>query len=81
MGVVDQNAVSEDWALTLDGKHVHLVLSERELNASDMSDSADGNISVTVDMLDLDASIPAGMIDGAQVAVIEVSGKHIRTCR
>ena len=75
MGVLDQNAVPEDWALMLDSNHVHLVLSERELNASDMSDGADGNVSVTLDMLELDAPIPAGMFDGAHIAVVEVSGE------
>ena len=42
VGVFDQNAVPDDWALMLDSNHVHLVLSERELNASDMSDGTEG---------------------------------------
>ena len=73
VGVLDQNSVPEDWALMLDSNHVHLVLSERELNASDMSEGTEGNISVTLDMLELDATMPTGMLDGAHIAVVEVS--------
>ena len=75
VGIVDHNNTGmEDWALTLDDNHVHLMLSEHELNASELSESVDNALSVTLNMIELDSPIPSDMLKQARVAVIEVSG-------
>lgn len=73
MGIFDHNKPgSEDWALSLDVNHIHLILSEKELTASQLSDSDEGTMSLTLDMLDLESPIPVDLLKNSQIAVIEV---------
>jgi pilus assembly protein CpaE len=74
VGIFDHNKPGQEWALSLDSSHIHLILSEKELAASELSDADGGTISLTLDMLALDAPLPPDLLDGSQVVVIEVDG-------
>lgn len=75
MGIFDHNKPGREWALSLDSNHIHLILSEKELAASELSDADGGAISLTLDMLDLDAPLPAGLLTESRVVVIEVDSE------
>ncbi|WP_417818949.1 AAA family ATPase [Tritonibacter scottomollicae] len=74
MGIFDHNKPGQEWALSLDNNHIHLILSEKELAASELSDSDGGAVSLTLDMLDLDAALPPDLLKESRVVVIEVDG-------
>lgn len=60
--------------MSLDNNHIHLILSEKELAASELSDAEGGTIALTLDMLAPDAPLPPDLLNGSQVVVIEVDG-------
>ncbi len=74
MGIFDHNKPGQEWALSLDSNHIHLILSEKELAVSELSDADGGTVTLTLDMLDLDAPLPPDLLKGSQVVVIEVDG-------
>ena len=75
MGIFDHNKPEQEWALSLDNNHIHLILSEKELAASELSDAEGGAVSLTVDMLDLDAPLPTDLLEESRIVVIEVDNE------
>lgn len=74
MGIFDHNKPGQEWALSLDNNHIHLILSEKELAAFELSNTEGGTIALTLDMLALNAPLPPDLLNGSQVVVIEVDG-------
>jgi pilus assembly protein CpaE len=72
VGIFDHNKPGQEWTLSLDSDHIHLILSEKELAASELSDAENGAVSLTLDMLDLDAPLPADLLQESRIVVIEV---------
>jgi pilus assembly protein CpaE len=75
VGIFDHNKPVQEWALSLDNNHIHLILSEKELSASELSDADGEAISLTLDMLDLDAPLPADLLQESRIVVIEVDSE------
>ena len=75
MGIYDHNKPGQEWALSLDKNHIHLMLSEKEVAASELSDADGGTVSLTLDMLDLDAPLPTDLLKESRIVVIEVDSE------
>jgi pilus assembly protein CpaE len=75
VGIYDHNKPGQEWALSLDKNHIHLMLSEKEVAASELSDADGGTVSLTLDMLDLDAPLPTDLLKESRIVVIEVDSE------
>jgi hypothetical protein len=75
VGIYDHNIPGQEWALSLDNNYIHLILSEKELAASELSDADGGAVSLTLHTLELDAPLALDLLKESQIVVIEVDGQ------
>ena len=75
MRIVKHNTRGQEWELSLDSNHIHLILSEKELAAAELSDADGGAASLTVDTLELDAPLALDLLKESKTVVIEVDGE------
>lgn len=77
MGIVSNTAeAGENWTLNVGDEGIHLVLSEREMQASDLWGDRLNGQALTLTMLSSEAALPSALLAEAKAIILEVEPEN-----